>query len=91
MGKNIFAQYRQFAGMDEQRAEDLQHMLDNPDKHEIYPTSTAFTRLEHYVEQQRTEAIGWTHADACIDLDNKVDPRLKNVPEMHSRALVDLA
>ena len=31
LGKNIFAQYRQFAGMDEQRAEDLQYMLDNPD------------------------------------------------------------
>ena len=31
LGKNIFAQHRQFAGTDEQRAEDLQYMLDNPD------------------------------------------------------------
>lgn len=31
LGKNIFAQYRQFAGTDEQRADDLQYMLDNPD------------------------------------------------------------
>ena len=31
LGKNLFAQYRQFAGTDEQRAEDLQYMLDNPD------------------------------------------------------------
>ncbi|NOQ25952.1 MAG: LD-carboxypeptidase [Bacteroidales bacterium] len=31
LGKNIFAQYRQFAGTDEQRAEDLQNMMDNSD------------------------------------------------------------
>lgn len=29
LGKNIFAQDRQFAGTDDQRAEDLQYMLDN--------------------------------------------------------------
>lgn len=31
LGKNIFAQHKQFAGTDEQRAEDLQFMLDNSD------------------------------------------------------------
>lgn len=31
LGKNIFAQYNQFAGTDAQRAEDFQYMLDNPD------------------------------------------------------------
>lgn len=31
LGKNIFAQDRQFAGTDEQRAADLQYMLDNPE------------------------------------------------------------
>jgi len=31
LGKNIFAQERQFAGSDHQRAEDLQYMLDNPE------------------------------------------------------------
>ena len=31
LGKNIFAQDRQFAGTDKQRAEDLQYMLDNPE------------------------------------------------------------
>ncbi|MFC2152384.1 LD-carboxypeptidase [Bacteroidota bacterium] len=30
LGKNIFAEDRQFAGTDKQRAEDLQYMLDNP-------------------------------------------------------------
>jgi len=31
LGKNIFAQDRQFAGTDEQRAADLQYMMDNPE------------------------------------------------------------
>ena len=31
LGKNIFARHRQFAGTDEQRAADLQDMLDNPE------------------------------------------------------------
>lgn len=31
LGKNIFKQDNQFAGTDEQRAEDLQYMLDNPE------------------------------------------------------------
>ena len=68
----------------------ISDMLDNPNKHEIYPTSTAYTRLEHYIEGVRAEAIGWTHADACVDLDKGFDPRLKEVPEMLDRARVDL-
>ena len=66
-------------------------MLDNPDEYGIYPTSTCYTELEHYVEQIRAEAIGWTHADACVTLDNGDDPRLTEVPEMLNRALIDLA
>ncbi len=31
-------------------------MLDNPDKHGIYSTSTAYARLEHYIEGIRAEA-----------------------------------
>ena len=69
----------------------ISRMLDNPDKHGIYPTSTCYTELEHYIEQIRVEAIGWTHADACVALDNDSDPRLTDVPEMLSRALVNLA
>ena len=69
----------------------MSDMLDNPDSSGIYPTSTAYTRLEHYIESVRAEAIGWTHADACCDLDKGEDPRLTNVPEMLERAKVDLA
>jgi len=69
----------------------ISEMLDNPDKIGIYPTSTAYTKFEHYIEGVRAEAIGWTHADACVALDNGDDPRLQNVPEMLARAQTDLA
>ena len=68
----------------------ISHMLDNPNEHEIYPTSTAYTRLEHYIEGVRAEAIGWTHADACIHADKGEDYRLVNVPEILARALKNL-
>ena len=68
----------------------ISEMLDNPDKHEIYPTSTAYNKLEHYIEGVRAEAIGWTHADACVSLDQGKDPRLQNIPEMLERAKTDL-
>ncbi len=69
----------------------ISEMLDCPDKSGIYPTSTAYVRLEHYIEGVRAEAIGWAHADDCIDLDKGKDPRLKNVPDMLARAEVDLS
>ena len=69
----------------------ISEMLDNPNEHEIYPTSTAYTKLEHYIEGVRAEAIGWAHADACVALDKGDDPRLQNVPEMLDRAEMDLA
>lgn len=68
----------------------ISDMLDNPDKHGIYPTGTAYTRLEHYIESVRAQAIGWMHAEACVTLDKGEDPRLTNVPEMFERAKVDL-
>jgi len=69
----------------------ISEMLDSGDGQGLFPTSTAYTRLEHYVEGVRAEAIGWTHADACTTLDKGGDPRLTNVPDMLSRAKVDLA
>lgn len=65
-------------------------MLDNPDKEGIYPTSTAFIELEHYIESVRAEAIGWMHADACTMLDRGDDPRTAEVPDIYSRAMIDL-
>ena len=69
----------------------ISKMLDNPDDSGIYPTSTAYTELEHYIESIRMEAIGWMHAEACTTLDKGDDPRLTEVPDIQSRALVDLA
>ena len=68
----------------------ISDMLDNPDEYGIYPTSKAYNELERYVEGVRGEAIGWAHANACIDLDNGKDPRQKEVPELLERAMVDL-
>ena len=69
----------------------ISKMLDNPDQHGIYPTSTAYTELEHYIEGVRHEAMGWAHADACTTLDKGGDPRLIDIPDLICRARVDLA
>jgi len=69
----------------------ISDMLDNPDKYGIYPTSTAYTRLEYYIEGVRAEAIGWMHAYACAALDNGDDPRLVEVPKILAQAKDDLA
>ena len=69
----------------------ISHMLDHPDKHGLYHTSTAYTRLEHYIEGVRAEAVGWTHSDACIELDKGGDPRLTEIPDILERSKMDLA
>ena len=60
----------------------ISDMLDKPDSVGIYHTSTAYTRLEHYIDQVRNEAIGATHAWACINLDKDIDPRVAHCPAM---------
>ena len=47
----------------------ISDMLDNPHENGIYPTATAYTRLEQYIEGVRIEALGWAHTNACICLD----------------------
>ena len=69
----------------------ISEMLDNPDENEIYPTSTCYTKLEHYIEGVRAEAIGWTHAFMCTALDKGEDPRLIGVPNIFDQASTDLA
>lgn len=68
----------------------ISEMLDSPDENGIYPTSTAYTRLEHYIEGVRLEALGWTHAYCCLLLDKGKDPRTKEVPELINDAIDDL-
>ena len=68
----------------------VSEMLDHPDEHGIYPTSTAYTRLEHYCEQVRTEALGWAHAKFCVDLDKGRDPRLEEIPKFIEKSKIDL-
>lgn len=68
----------------------ISKMLDNPSDIGIYLTTEAYNSLEQYIEGVRAEAIGWTHADNCIDLDKGKDPRKKIMPEMLERANTDL-
>ena len=66
-------------------------MLEAPGRNGLYPTSTAYTELEHYIEGMRLEAIGWMHTEACTMLDRGDDPRIVEVPDIYSRARADLA
>jgi len=68
----------------------INNMLNGRDEDGVYPKAIAYDRLEALVHGARCEAIGWTHADACTDLDKGKDPRKKIVPEMLERAEVDL-
>lgn len=69
----------------------LSKMLDSPSEEGIYPTTEAYDALEKYVEGVRVEAIGWTHADACVHLDGGDDYRKVLVPGILTRAFNDLA
>ena len=68
----------------------VSEMLDNPDEYGIFPTTVAYEKLEALVNAARFEAIGWTHTDACSDLDAGRDPRGKDISEMLAHAKTDL-
>jgi len=57
-------------------------MLDNPDDSGIYPTSTAYTKLEHYINQQERIALGWMHAYCCTQADEGKPPQILEVPDI---------
>ena len=68
----------------------ISEMLDNPDDIGIYPTSIAYKKLAEYIQQERLQAIGWTHAEACMAIDKDKDFRKVLVPDMLDRAFEDL-
>ena len=68
----------------------ISDMLDNPDEDGIYPTSTAYRRLELYIESIRLGAVGWAYAYCCSLLDSGDDPRTHEVPKMLDAARRDL-
>lgn len=68
----------------------ISEMLESAGEGGIYCTSTAYTKLEHYIEQERNRAIGCTHAAACVDLDNDQDPRMANVPRLLQKIRIAL-
>ena len=64
--------------MDKDRTEIVkifETMFNGEDSNGIYPTSTAYMQLEHYIQQERNRAIGCTHSACCIALDKGNDPR----------------
>ena len=60
---------------------------DNGTKRELLKV-TAYREAE--IDEKTVQAIGWTHADDCVDLDEGRDPRQKEVPAMFERAKIDL-
>lgn len=53
----------------------MSEMLDNPDEHGIYPTTKFMSAMEDFCLKLRHEAMGWTWAEACCQLDRGKDPR----------------
>jgi len=56
----------------------MSNMLDNPDDSGIYPTSEFMSKMEDFCLELRYEAMGWTWAEACTELDAGRDPRKYN-------------
>jgi len=69
----------------------VSEMLDHPDEHGIYPTTTAYYKLVNYIEQERIQALGWAIAECCTTLDKGDDPRFHDLSEILSRAIQDLS
>lgn len=65
-------------------------MLDTPSPEGIYPTTECLDRLEQQIAKAVIYGVGWAHADACADIDNKRDPRAKDMGDMLRRAKIDL-
>jgi hypothetical protein len=68
----------------------VSEMLDKGNKLGIYPTTELFNRLEKYIEQERVQALGWMHAEACTVAGNGGDIRKREVPNIIKRAKSDL-
>lgn len=68
----------------------IEEMLENPDTHGIYPTTIAFNKLELLLNKVRLEAVGWTWAEACVQLDKGDDPRQYEQPLLIPRVMEDL-
>lgn len=47
--------------------------------------------MELYAEQIRMETLGWAMAYCCVSLDNNVDPRTIDMPEIQRQCKSDLS
>lgn len=60
----------------------ISDMIDNPDETGIYHTSSVYNALEHLVSSARFETLGWAHIYFCYCMDQGIDPRLVEIPEV---------
>ena len=68
----------------------IEEMLENPDGCGIYPTGQAYDKLEQLLKEVRIEAVGWTWAEAYIQLDNHQDSREYNMDLLIEKVNKDL-
>lgn len=68
----------------------MSEMIDNPNKHGIYPTSKFMSKMEDFCLKMRHEAIEWTWAKACTLLDKGEEPRDFIIPQLIDEAEKDL-
>lgn len=66
----------------------IEEILDNPAG--VFPTEDAYDRLVDYVESVRTQAVGWTWAEACTQLDKGEEPREYDQSELLERSQKEL-
>lgn len=52
--------------------------------------TAAVEPLEKLIEGVRAEAIGWCWVEACNQYSRGMNPGDQNIPELHSKALLDL-
>ncbi|MAO66228.1 MAG: hypothetical protein CL666_14630 [Balneola sp.] len=66
----------------------IEEILDNPGG--VFPTDDCYDRLVEYVRSVRTQAVGWTWAEACTQLDKGEDPRQYDQAKLIERSEKEL-
>ena len=68
----------------------IEQMLENPDKHGIYPTTMAYNKLEKLLREVRTEAVDWAWEEACTDVEMDCDILKRDKKMLYTKANKEL-
>lgn len=68
----------------------IKWMFANDNEQGIFPTTETYNKFEELLKKVRIEALGWTWAEACVQLDKGEDPRKYEQPQLISRIERDL-